>query len=114
MTTEVDAGRNRDARAFEYVATKSFTVGAKWRAVGIDEEPAVGHHGNAETQLAQRRNQNIAPRPKCLPALLEDRERVRPEAGERCPLRQRRRRNVEVLGELLQVANVLFRRNDPP
>ena len=41
MTAEVDAGRNRNARAFEYIAAKSFTVGAKSRAVGIDEESAI-------------------------------------------------------------------------
>src|SRR5436853_2644470 len=83
VTAEVDTGRDCNARAFEYIAAKSFTVGAKWRAVGIDEEPAVRRHRYAEAQSAQRRNEKVAASPKCLPSLLEDRKRVRPEARER-------------------------------
>ena len=113
VTAEVDAGRDRNARAFEYIAAKSFTVGAKSRTVGIDEEPAVRRHRNAEAQFAKRRNEKVAPRPKRLPPLLDDRQRVRPEAGERRALRGCRRRDIEILRQLFQVANMVFRRDDP-
>src|SRR5205809_1962671 len=113
MTAEVDAGRNRNARAFEYIAAKSFTVGAKSRAVGIDEESAIRCHRYSEAQFAERRNEKVAARPKRLPSLLDDGKRVRPEARQCGALRRRRRRDIKILGELLQVANVVFRRNEP-
>ncbi len=64
-------------------------------------------------ELAQRRHQEIAAVAKRAPALLEERERLRLEAGERRALRHRRRRDVEILRELLEVADVPLRRDDP-
>src|SRR5436309_1837936 len=81
-----DARRDGDARAFEHVAAESFTVIAKFRAVGVDEKAPLGRHRNTETELAQRWNEAIAARLKSLAPLLHNRMGFRFEARKRRPL----------------------------
>src|SRR5690348_13281948 len=113
MAPEVDAGRESHARRLERLERKALAVDPEGRAIGVDEEASVRHDGDPEPETAQGGHQKIAPRLELEPALLEDRQRLRRETGEGRALRWRRGRDVEVLGQLLDLAHMALRGHQP-
>ena len=114
MTAEIEARRDRHARGVEHVAAERLAVGGEARAVGVHEESSARRHRNAESQLAQRRHEEIAAVAEGASPLFEQRQGAGQEAGERRALRYGRRTDVEILRELLEIADVALRRDDPP
>ncbi len=114
MATEIDAGRDRHPDGFEQIAAERLAVGGEARAVRVDEEASGRCHRDPEAELAQCRHQEIAAVAEGGAALLEQRQGRRQEARERGALRNGRRRDVEVLRELLEIADVALRCDDPP
>src|SRR5438093_4499231 len=113
VAPEIKSRRESHAGFLERVETEAMRVLGEAGAVGVDEEAAGGQQRNAEPQLAQSGHQVVAPRLELAPAGFEYGQRLRPETGERRALRRCRGRDVEILGELLQVAHVAFRRDEP-
>src|SRR5438105_10428203 len=113
MTSEIDAGGERNSGGLKRLEREALAVESEGRAIGVDEEAAARHHGDVESELAQRRNEKIAARLEFAAATFHDLEGLRREARQRRALRRRGRRDVQVLRELLDVAHVSRGRDQP-
>ena len=110
---EVDAGREGDAGAVEHFAGELFAIAGEGTDVGIDEEAAVRQDGDLEADFAERGRKVV---PSCLefrPASLGNGVGGVGEAGQRSMLRKRRRRDVEVLRQLFEIAHMTLGRDQP-
>jgi hypothetical protein len=72
VRAEIDAGRDCHAGALEHVAAERAAVRGEARGVGVDEEAPGRHDRDAEPELAQCRDQEVAPRPELVAARLEN------------------------------------------
>ena len=91
VPAEVDAWGEGDAGGVERLERKTLAVHPETRAIGINEEAAGGCHRDAEAQLPQRGNEEVAPRAEFVTAGLDDRMRLTSKARQRGALRERRR-----------------------
>jgi len=86
MHAEVDARRERDSRALQCTGAETLAVVVERRAVRVNEESAARVDGHAKAQRPQRGDQEIAPRLEREAPRLEDLQRLRLEARQRCVL----------------------------
>src|SRR5204863_10068928 len=91
VPAEVHAWGEGDARGVERLERETLAVHPETRAIGVNEEAAGRHDRDAEAELAQRRNQEVAPRAEFVASGLDDRMRLRGKTRERRALRRRRR-----------------------
>ena len=106
---EIDARRKGDAGTVKDVAGERFAVFCECADVGVDEESAVGENGDFETDVDERIGEVVSARFEFGAARFGDGVARIGEAGERSMLRQCCGRNVEILRELFEVADMAFR-----
>src|SRR6185436_9750690 len=101
VRTEVDTGRDRDTRPLEQIAGESETVPGQPAAIRVHIECTLWRDRYGESDLLERRHEVVTARPELEAARLQYRQGRRLEGSERRALGRRRRREIDVLGQLL-------------
>jgi len=86
VKAKVSARRDRDIILFQQRPTKGKAVIGQVRSIGIDIERTLRHARNTEAQLPQPGHKPITTQRKRLPALLQYRDGIRLERGQRSML----------------------------
>ena len=110
---EVDPGRDRDARPLQQIVSECKAVRREARAAGVDIERALGHVRDVKPQRAQRGHQVVAPLFELRAVRFGDGEGFREEGGERRELRRCRRRDENILRELVDFAQIALGHDKP-
>lgn len=113
MEAEIQPGRECHVLGFQEMGAERLCVIGECADIGVQVERTLRLDFDAEAQLAQRGQQEVAALAERFATLLEDRHRLRAEAGERGMLGDARRADVQVLREFLQVRHGCWRCHQP-